>query len=86
MACNGWCNGCEHSVDYCRRHNPEPDREACAYCDELTPLDEISEYINEDDSVDWVCDACVARGVFDEDDLEEIYEALEARNVRLVTA
>jgi len=66
--CRGYCLSCKTPCP--------PRREYCAYCDELFDLDEISEYvswIDDKEVIEWVCDECVARGVFDE--IEEETEA-----------
>ena len=64
--CNGFCLTCER---YC----PNESYEQCVHCGELVNVDEISRYFdsNEDETGQWVCDACVKRGAFNEDEQME---------------
>ena len=80
MSCPEWfscpkggCYACGHvGEDECpsERHERirrEEKGHECAYCGELV-VDEISEYVNDDDTKVWACDSCYERGVFDEPD------------------
>ena len=61
MPCNGCYDGCEHSAEYCRTHNPEKLRE-CVRCEELVDEEEGGEcyYCG-----DWQCNACAQWGELD---------------------
>ena len=54
MPCNGCHDGCEHSAEYCKMHNPEKLCE-CVRCNELVKEDDGREcyYCG-----DWKCDEC----------------------------
>ena len=52
--CSGHCNGCEHSAEYCREHNPI-EVKLCSACGELVNIDEGDECRS---CGIWLCDSC----------------------------
>ena len=64
MECRGYCTICKTPCDNDDNFN----HEQCSFCRQMVHKDEGSRYTDSiyDKIGKWVCDACVARGVFDE--------------------